>query len=845
MPLFMFPSGSEWRKWDLHAHTPLDPEWISPPTLRTDADKRGFADQYINRAKEAALSVIAITDHNFCRNFDDLLIPFLKEKGDSAGITILPGFEVSVADCAGTHILALFPEETQLSTINSIVDGLFPAGYPRYENSQVKISSKTLEEMKRILDGSKQPYLLIFAHADREQGVLDSRRPGESRLTLWKNSAVRIAQISKAPTECTGFLAEVINGTHPQYGREMTYINCSDCRGIEPGRLPEGRSILGERFTWIKADPTFEGLRQIIFEPKARVRIQEHRPDEKPRYLTIGKVQFNDPEDRFQPDPIPINPDLTVIIGGKSTGKSILLSSIARAIDSQEVERRLEIARSAVRIIPNMDCEITWKNGDVDRISDGNKIRRITYLPQMHIHALVEGPNRPKLSEIVLGFLKQNPDFARDYAELTMEAEEYIQRLSSELGDLFTTLSAWREEDRKIRELGEKGAINSEMDTLKGKRTALQEISGFTEEETSTFQELSKREKDLTAKIGRLDRLNGGCEEVSNEVESKVDSLKESIPDLLEEIRIREVLEEEDIQELRDSVGNLITGIEENVKPFKAEIPKIKESLSKRKGENEIALIEIQKQLEPLNQQIINQELSNELQEQIQRLEEKLEQIGLLEGEKQTLETRYWNCFKSINEMSQEHLNCKKAFVTMIGRYSEIGDGVSITPSVEFDNEKFRSEFLECFDLRSPLTAQFGDFFDGYNLIWDEETHCSKLEEILKKLITGKDPRLKLGWSVENVASLLFHDFLSLRLSVSQNGEDILSMSPGKQGLILLELLLHLNSADYPILIDQPEDNLDNRSIYTRLVKFLRDKKKDRQIILVTHNPNLVVGADA
>jgi ABC-type cobalamin/Fe3+-siderophores transport system ATPase subunit len=70
-------------------------------------------------------------------------------------------------------------------------------------------------------------------------------------------------------------------------------------------------------------------------------------------------------------------------------------------------------------------------------------------------------------------------------------------------------------------------------------------------------------------------------------------------------------------------------------------------------------------------------------------------------------------------------------------------------------------------------------------------------------------------------------------------------MSPGKQGLILLELLLHLNSADYPILIDQPEDNLDNRAIYTRLVKFLRDKKKNRQIILVTHNPNLVVGADA
>lgn len=48
-----------------------------------------------------------------------------------------------------------------------------------------------------------------------------------------------------------------------------------------------------------------------------------------------------------------------------------------------------------------------------------------------------------------------------------------------------------------------------------------------------------------------------------------------------------------------------------------------------------------------------------------------------------------------------------------------------------------------------------------------------------------------------------------------------------------------------PILIDQPEDNLDNRAIYNELVKYIREKKKERQIILVTHNPNIVVGADS
>jgi predicted metal-dependent phosphoesterase TrpH len=62
---FLFPRGSEWRKWDLHAHTPLDPEWIARPSLRTEGEKRYFAAQYVEAAIRAELAVIAITDHNF------------------------------------------------------------------------------------------------------------------------------------------------------------------------------------------------------------------------------------------------------------------------------------------------------------------------------------------------------------------------------------------------------------------------------------------------------------------------------------------------------------------------------------------------------------------------------------------------------------------------------------------------------------------------------------------------------------------------------------------------------------------------------------------------------------
>jgi ABC-type cobalamin/Fe3+-siderophores transport system ATPase subunit len=70
-------------------------------------------------------------------------------------------------------------------------------------------------------------------------------------------------------------------------------------------------------------------------------------------------------------------------------------------------------------------------------------------------------------------------------------------------------------------------------------------------------------------------------------------------------------------------------------------------------------------------------------------------------------------------------------------------------------------------------------------------------------------------------------------------------MSPGKRGIILFQLFLHLSKSTNPILIDQPEDNLDNRTVYQELNDFIRTKKSTRQIIIVSHNPNLVVSTDS
>jgi hypothetical protein len=134
------------------------------------------------------------------------------------------------------------------------------------------------------------------------------------------------------------------------------------------------------KITWVKADPSFEGLKQIIFEPIDRVRIQELRPEEKEDYQVIDKVKFVD--NSFYPEEILLNQNLTTIIGGKSTGKSILLRSIAQTVDNEEVSKRLNEVGIELYTNEISNFEVQWKDGQLNKkIEDTNVNKKIIYIP--------------------------------------------------------------------------------------------------------------------------------------------------------------------------------------------------------------------------------------------------------------------------------------------------------------------------------------------------------------------------------------------------------------------------------------------------------------------------------
>lgn len=128
----------------------------------------------------------------------------------------------------------------------------------------------------------------------------------------------------------------------------------------------------------------------------------------------------------------------------------------------------------------------------------------------------------------------------------------------------------------------------------------------------------------------------------------------------------------------------------------------------------------------------------------------------------------------------------------------------------------------------------------------DAQAHPAEFLVALK----GEEVKLNRGYEPKAVAADVLTITREVRFSAALDGDRIggferSSMTPGKQALFALTLILNESQEPWPLLIDQPEDDLDSRSIYETIVPYLMDRKKERQIIMVSHNANLVIGADS
>ena len=180
-----------------------------------------------------------------------------------------------------------------------------------------------------------------------------------------------------------------------------------------------------------------------------------------------------------------------------------------------------------------------------------------------------------------------------------------------------------------------------------------------------------------------------------------------------------------------------------------------------------------------------------------------------------------------------------KEFCDMVNM--QHGD-ISITARLTFKSEIYQGLVESYFHGRAKNNYGIFDYH-----FTDLQTYKKHIKTVMNNLLCEKcQYTLKRSTTIDKVAEeLITQNFFSIEYDIQYQGDNLNSMSEGKKSFVILRLLLDFSKNNYPILIDQPEDDLDNRAIYHELVQYLRDKKGVRQIILVTHNPNIVVGADA
>jgi hypothetical protein len=288
----------------------------------------------------------------------------------------------------------------------------------------------------------------------------------------------------------------------------------------------------------------------------------------------------------------------------------------------------------------------------------------------------------------------------------------------------------------------------------------------------------------------------------------------------------------------------------EHFETLKGKYAQLENSVSAKIEKLVRAIDRFDQALEPFLTKISNQNLLKKLNEDLVSEIQKQKLIEEREKEQREIGAKG----KSVKQLLiDDYGNLFQLYKNIVLKLSEptlgkIGNDLELKSELGFNTKAFMDGFGGLLDGRSNFKTSFGNCFNDKNEYeYSSTDHLQNIQGIFEKVWFSDKHGIKFksGFDTKDACYKLFEDHFTFKYTIKQNNDDVLSMSPGKRGLVLLQLILHLSNAIHPILIDQPEDNLDNRTIFNELNEFIKAKKIQRQIIIVTHNANLVVSTDS
>ena len=861
--------GSEWRRWDLHIHTPdtlkNDNFNVSAGEDRWSKFYKTILDYNCNPGNsQKVVSVIGITDYFSVENYRKVianvdfskLIPLilpnvelrLMPSSKSAALNLHCIFNPSLTpDDIEERFLAKLEFPYNETPYNATPRSLIQLGRKLFNNESIdEMTAKKKAISQFVVDIStlrnvfakdkklRENAIIILPNGGRDgvSGIgCSSGQQRDSGFATVQNELYKLSDaiFSSKQKDIDYFLGkgpdspqEVIN----RCGKLMPCLHGSDAHDYDSIFEPDGK-----RYCWIKADCTFEGLRQIIYEPEARVRISELKPEEKKPYYVIDKIVINDPE--FINTPIFFNENLTCIIGGKSTGKSVLLNNIANTIDSVQVASKLSIANDE-RILsasyPSPKLVVKWRDGTESTKMDVHN-RKIVYIPQTYLNRLADiTTEKNDIDNIIEGVLLQDESIKSGYDLMNKKITENKAIIDKTIYDLISVKNQIDELRNKILELGNFNAIENEIIKLTTRKNQLAGELSVSQEDLQSYENAVKQNREIDNRLKEIADVNTYLANTEYLLEKKgIDSF------LTEQYR-NSIIKEQN-QEFNSAKAQWDSY---RAKKSKESLDTV-ETLKKEYAIN-LSIIDSvkKKQTEAETLFAINKEIEEE--------EKKKSAVVLANNQIKTLEEQYHNLLNNLLETYKRFESIYDNYTSNInsrtGLDTSDNDPLRFNARSVFRGDFFVNEFKKVFDSSRKKLKDILIFNDNPSLYNDYDDGVrSKLVDAV--LHSNESPIIRKATTLESALRTIFSDYFTVNYSVTVDNDTIQEMSPGKKAIILLKLLISLAESNCPILIDQPEDDLDNRSIYNDLASFIREKKSKRQIIIVTHNANIVLGCDA
>lgn len=806
-------AGSQWNKWDLHIHS-------------NASDGNGTPQQIIQKAKEKGLSVIALTDHHTVKNIDEM-----KALGCENNITVISGIEFRTEYGAkSVHMIGLFPDEyngiklTQqalnelilvpLNLSETIIKAKGKAEDSSLTDEQafkkgmflVQVNFKEAAELIHkygglvsVHAGNKANSIEEMKHegrgASNVKDVVDSLGPVKNELL---NHYIDICELGSLQDKNASFYIS-------EFGKPA--IVASDAHKIDE---------IGKLYTWIKADKTFEGLRQIVYEPELRAKIQESMPKNKSDYQVIESINIAGED--FGEQVIPFNQDLNVIIGGRSSGKSVLLGCIAKLANYKGLVKleNADYNKYIDSIIPNM--ELKWKD-DTEGLS-----HKVEYFPQSYINKLA---SVSKETIVLMEKILKGDEKRREIFELyNNNSSKNLFAITNEVENYFKLLYKFEEIQEEAKEIGDIRGVQNEIAKIENEISLVKNNSNIqiSEDDEQRYEELKKEREVLYQDIATLESAQKQLIDLKNLL--LVREIKTELIGLPEDVKTSILLEYDELVNDTQRRWEELVLNEEN---------KIKASVADKK--QRIVVIEA-------DEKYVDGE-------KYYKENETIKQMSVRLSEERKKEERLTKIHTKQTEISEQILQSKEKIFQKQRVYFELGqqicgeiqlekDELSIEPKLTYNQEKLQMFVDTYLNARNQLAKaiQEADITDNESLI-------NVLTNAFDGIVNGMAPLKGSKDKKQAIVELLSTNYYYLMYNVVYQGDTLSSMSEGKKAFVILRLLLDFDENKYPILIDQPEDDLDNRAIYNDLVTYIRNKKLERQIILVTHNPNITVATDA